>query len=87
MHGKEQCINEPEKQMRVKGNQQNHDLSRKLGCEITRGCAVFCYFCQKSKKKPNPFALEEGCTSFRTSTLQRQKDEEPLRDTCASTNN
>ena len=28
------------KQMRVKGNQQNRDLSRKLGSEITRGCAM-----------------------------------------------
>ena len=35
--------------MRVKGNQQNHDLSRKLGCEITRGCTV---------EKQNPFASE-----------------------------
>ena len=26
--------------MRVKGNQQNHDLSRKLGSEITLGCAM-----------------------------------------------
>ena len=28
------------KQMRVKGNQQNHNLSRKLGSEITLACAM-----------------------------------------------
>ena len=26
--------------MRIKGNQKNHELSRKLGCEITHGCAM-----------------------------------------------
>lgn len=35
--------------------------------------AMFCYFCRKSKKT-NPFASAEGCTNFRTSTLQRHKD-------------
>lgn len=34
---------------------------------------MFCYFCRKSKKT-NPFASAEGCTNFRTSTLQRHKD-------------
>ena len=28
------------KRMRIKGNRENHELSRKLGCEITHGCAV-----------------------------------------------
>ena len=28
------------KRMRIKGNQKNHELSRKLGCEITDGCAM-----------------------------------------------
>ena len=32
--------------------------------------AMFCYFCRKSKKT-NPFATAEGCTNFRTSTLQQ----------------
>ena len=26
--------------MRIKGNRKNHELSRKLGCKITRGCAT-----------------------------------------------
>ena len=26
--------------MRIKGNQKNHKLSRKLGCRITHGCAM-----------------------------------------------
>jgi len=34
---------------------------------------MFCHFCQKSKKT-NPFALAEGFTNFRTSTLHRHKD-------------
>ena len=33
---------------------------------------MFCYFYWKSKT--NPFASAEGCTNFRTSTLQRHKD-------------
>ena len=54
---------------------------------------MFCYFCQKSKRA-NPFALAEGCTNFRTSTLQRLKDckehddavnEEAMRDTFSNT--
>ena len=53
---------------------------------------MFCYFCQKSKT--NPFALAEGCTDFRPSTFQRQKDckehedainEEAMKDTFRST--
>jgi len=35
--------------------------------------AMFCYFFQKYKKA-NPFASAEGCTDFRTSTLQRHRD-------------
>ena len=55
--------------------------------------AMFCYFCRKSKKT-NPFASAEGCTNFRTSTLQRHKDckehedavnEEAMRDTFSNT--
>ena len=63
------------KGMRIKGNQRNHELSRKLCCEITHGCtmkAMFCYFHRKSKKT-NPFTSAEGCINFRTSTLQRRK--------------
>ena len=50
---------------------------------------MFCYICQKSKKT-NPFASAEGCTNFRTPTLQRHIDckehkdainEEAMRDT------
>ena len=26
--------------MRIKGNQKNHKLSRKLGCRITHGCTM-----------------------------------------------
>ena len=26
--------------MRIKGNRKNHELYRKLGCEITHGCAM-----------------------------------------------
>jgi len=26
--------------MRIKGNQENHELSRKLGCKITHGCSM-----------------------------------------------
>ena len=55
--------------------------------------SMFCYFCQKSKKT-NPFASAEGCTNFRTSTLQRHKEckeqedavnEEAMRDTFSNT--
>ena len=55
--------------------------------------AMFCYFCRQSKKT-NPFASAEGCTNFRTSTLQRHKDckehedavsEEAMRDTFSNT--
>ena len=28
------------KQMRIEGNQKNHELSTKLGCEITLGCGM-----------------------------------------------
>ena len=28
------------KRMRIEGNRKNHELSRKLGCKITRGCAM-----------------------------------------------
>ena len=55
--------------------------------------AMFCFFCQKSKKT-NPVALAERCTNFRTSTLQWHKDckehedavnEEAMRDTFSNT--
>ena len=26
--------------MRIKGNRKNHEVSRKLGCEITHGCTM-----------------------------------------------
>ena len=48
--------------MRIEGNRKNHELSRKLGCEITHGCAkeaMFCYFCRRSKKT-TPFASVKG---------------------------
>ena len=32
----EQCINR-EETMRIEGDRKNYELSRKLGCEITRG--------------------------------------------------
>ena len=68
------------KRMGIKGNQRNHELSRKLCCEITLDCtmkAMFCYFHQKSKKT-NPFASAEGCINFRTSALQRLKRDEGM---------
>ena len=35
----EQHFNQ-KKWMRIGGNRENHELSRQLGCEITRGCAM-----------------------------------------------
>ena len=54
---------------------------------------MFFYFFRKSNET-NPFASAEGCTNFRTSTLQRHEDckeqedavnEEAMRDTFNNT--
>ena len=90
----EQCINQ-EEWMRIEGNRKNHTLSRKLGCEITHGCAMKKRRCS-AIFVGNPFALTEGCTNFRTSTLQRHKhckehedvvNEEAMRDLFSNTKN
>ena len=86
--------------MRVKGNQRNHNLSRIPGCKITCGCATKMRQCSElfvgNLTKPKSFASEEGCSNFRTSTLQRHRDckehkdavhIEVMRDTCAFTKN
>ena len=83
--------------MRIKGNQKKTNFPENM---VARSHVValqkevmFCYFCQRSKKA-NPFALAEGCTNFRTSTLKRLKDckehddavnEEAMRDTFSNT--
>ena len=81
--------------MRIEGNRKNHKLSRKLGCEITHGCAMKKRRCS-AIFVGNPFALTEGCTNFRTSTLQRHKhckehedvvNEEAMRDLFSDTKN
>ena len=70
----EQCINREEmdedqrKPKRSQTNPENLVVRSRYEKE-----AMFCYFCQKFKKT-NPFASAEGCTNFRTSTLQRHKD-------------
>ena len=84
--------------MRIEGNQKNHEISRKLGCEVTHGCAMKRRQCSAifvgNLRKQTPFASAEGCTNFRTSTLQRHKDckehedavdEEAMRDTFSNT--
>ena len=85
----EQCINQEEtdEDRRKPKKSRDHTWLR------YEKEAMFCYFCWKSKKT-NPFASAEGCTNFRTSTLQRHKDckehedavnEEAMRDTFSNT--
>ena len=93
----EQCINQEE----TDGDQRKPKKSRTFQKTWLRDHTwlryekevMFCYFCRKSKKT-NPLALVEGCTNFRTSTLQRHKDckehedavnEEAMRDTFSNT--
>ena len=49
--------------MRIEGNRKNQKLSRKLGCEITHGCAMRKRQCS-AIFVGNPFALTEGCTNI-----------------------
>ena len=64
----EQCINQEEtNEDRRKPKKSRPFLKTWLRYEKE---AMFCYFCRKSKKT-NPFATAEGCTNFRTSTLQQ----------------
>ena len=64
----EQYINQEEMDKWIKGNRKNHKLSRKLGCEITSGCAM---------KRRQCFAIFVR-NLRRQSPLHRQKDVKSL---------
>ena len=62
--------------MKVKRNLLNHNLLKKLGSEISCGCALKrrCRSATFVINPRKPIALTAGCSNFRTSTLQRHKD-------------
>ena len=61
--------------MRIEGNRKNHELSRKLGCEITRGCDMKRRRCSAifvgNLRRQTPLHRQNG---VQIRTLQRYED-------------